>query len=72
MVLRGSVIADELKVRNQLRSELFEMGVLQPLLDDSSIEELWVNRPNEVIYARGGSVHTVSLTWTRRQSEPSS
>ena len=59
--LSGSLLADESDVRNQLRSELFELGVLQPFLSDPSIEEIWINQPNEVRFAREGVVHTESL-----------
>ena len=29
-------------------------GALQPYLDDESIEEVWVNRPDEIYYSRAG------------------
>ena len=61
LTLSGSLIPDESGLREQLSSELFELGALQPLLSDPSIEEIWINRPNEVIYARGGLVLTESL-----------
>ncbi len=29
-------------------------GVLQPFLDDPTVEELWINAPSEIYVARGG------------------
>jgi pilus assembly protein CpaF len=39
-------------------------GPLQPLLDDRSIEEIWINEPGKVFIARGGrsELTTVILT----------
>lgn len=37
-------------------------GELQPLLDDSSIEEIWINGPSEVFVARAGRSELTSLT----------
>lgn len=39
-------------------------GAIQPLLDDPSIEEIWLNGPTEVFVARGGHHfrHDLSLT----------
>lgn len=35
-------------------SSLTGFGVLQPYFDDESIEEIWINRPNEIFVAREG------------------
>lgn len=40
----------EQELRDQVVTELSGLGVLQPLLDDQSIEEIWINRPDEVHY----------------------
>jgi pilus assembly protein CpaF len=37
-------------------------GALQPLLDDPSIEEIWINAPSEVFVARGGASELTSVT----------
>lgn len=37
-------------------------GVLQPLLDDPSIEEIWLNAPNEIYVARNGESELTSLS----------
>ncbi|MET1035909.1 MAG: ATPase, T2SS/T4P/T4SS family, partial [Arthrobacter sp.] len=36
-------------------------GPLQPLLDDPEVEEIWINAPNEVYAARGGSSQLTSI-----------
>lgn len=47
-----------LQTENQIssiaRAELFAYGQLQPLLDDESIEEIWVNEPGKVFIAKSG------------------
>jgi pilus assembly protein CpaF len=45
---------DEVTFRAQLRNELTGFGALQVLLDDPSIEEVWINRPDQVFVARSG------------------
>jgi pilus assembly protein CpaF len=42
-------------------------GVLQPLLDDPTIEEVWINTPNEIYVARNGESELTSLTLTEQQ-----
>jgi pilus assembly protein CpaF len=42
-------------------------GPLQPLLDDPSIEEIWINSPAEVYVARGGESELTSVTLTQQQ-----
>jgi pilus assembly protein CpaF len=44
----------ETATRNELLKNLTGFGFLQPLLDDESVEELWVNRPGEIWYAKSG------------------
>ncbi|OSM44417.1 CpaF family protein [Nesterenkonia sp. PF2B19] len=39
-------------------------GELQPLLDDGSVEEIWINGPQEVFLARGGRSELTSITLT--------
>lgn len=46
--------AAELEIRKSVRNELLAYGQLQQYLDDPSIEEIWVNAPNQVHIARGG------------------
>ena len=41
----------EANLRRDAYARVSGFGVLQPLLDDPAIEEVWVNRPNEVFVA---------------------
>lgn len=54
--LLGDVVENELLLRAGIRSEVLGYGVLQPYLDNPEIEELWINRPNEVRFAKTGEV----------------
>jgi pilus assembly protein CpaF len=49
---------DEALLSEQANLELTGLGVLQPLLDDPEIEEIWINRPNEIHYV-GANGHRV-------------
>jgi pilus assembly protein CpaF len=42
-------------------------GALQPLLDDPSIEEIWLNAPTEIYVARNGESELTSLSLTDQQ-----
>ena len=42
-------------------AEVTGFGSLQPLLDDPSIEELWINAPDRIFVARGGVTEMTSL-----------
>ncbi|MDQ0101136.1 pilus assembly protein CpaF [Paenarthrobacter nicotinovorans] len=42
-------------------------GPLQPLLDDESIEELWINAPHEVYVARNGESELTTISLTEQQ-----
>lgn len=42
-------------------------GPLQPLLDDPTIEEIWLNAPNEVYVARNGESELTSVSLTEQQ-----
>jgi pilus assembly protein CpaF len=51
--------------RSVLTSSAFEStlgyGVLQPYFEDESIEEVWINRPNELFIARAGVTERIFL-----------
>lgn len=57
---RGSS-ADEIQMRGQAEDQLLGFGPLQPLLDDSSIEEIWINSPGQVFIARAGRAEQTAL-----------
>ncbi|WP_423184901.1 CpaF family protein [Arthrobacter sp. NyZ413] len=42
-------------------------GALQPLLDDPTIEEIWLNAPNEVYVARNGESELTSVSLSEQQ-----
>jgi pilus assembly protein CpaF len=42
-------------------------GPLQPLLDDPTVEEVWINAPGEVYVARGGDSTLTEVALTARQ-----
>ena len=52
---------DEALLSAQANLELTGLGVLQPLLDDPEIEEIWINRPNEIHYF-GANGHKLLVT----------
>jgi pilus assembly protein CpaF len=45
---------NEQQARQQIRDQLLGFGHLQSLLDDPSIEEIWLNDPSQVFIARAG------------------
>ncbi len=48
------LLADETVATRQVVASLTGFGALQPLLDDASIEEIWINAPSKVFIARNG------------------
>ena len=46
---------------SEIHSVLSGFGVLQPLLEDSSIEEIWINEPNRIFVARSGKHELTNL-----------
>ena len=48
------LIADERRAERSIVADLTGFGALQPLLDDPTIEEIWINGPTRVFVARGG------------------
>ena len=53
--------ATEQLARESLRHQLLGFGQLQPLLDDPTIEEIWVNGPNQIFVARAGVSASVPI-----------
>lgn len=47
--------------------ELNPYGALQPLLDDASIEEIWINSPQRIYVARQGKSELTNLVLTKSQ-----
>jgi pilus assembly protein CpaF len=47
--------------------ELSGLGVLQPLLDNPAIEEIWINRPDEIHYFDTSGHHRIELELSSAQ-----
>jgi pilus assembly protein CpaF len=45
----------------QIASQISGFGLLQPLLDDLSIEEIWINEPGRIFVARNGKSELTSV-----------
>jgi pilus assembly protein CpaF len=58
----GQIASEELRFRTELTQQLAAYGPLQRLLDDSAIEEIWINNPTEVFVARGGVPQRLELS----------
>ncbi len=51
----------EANLRGEAAARLVGFGVLQAFLDDSEVEEIWVNRPNEVFIATATGHRRIEL-----------
>ena len=47
-----------------LRHRIAGFGALAPLLEDDSIEEIWINRPDRVFVARSGAAELTNVVMT--------
>lgn len=52
---------DENSLKQELTFELLGFGPLQSLIDDPSIEEIWINSPDQIFVARSGVSQKVDL-----------
>jgi pilus assembly protein CpaF len=55
-------VSAEKHIRQELRNHLIGYGPLQEFLDDPEIEEIWVNGPNQVFFARLGKTYCLPLS----------
>ena len=46
---------------DQITNQISGFGLLQPLLDDPSIEEIWINEPGRIFVARNGNSQLTSV-----------
>ncbi|WP_247826568.1 CpaF family protein [Arthrobacter antioxidans] len=53
--------------RQQIYDAVAGFGALQPLLDDPTIEEIWINAPAEIYVARDGESELTALSLTDQQ-----
>jgi pilus assembly protein CpaF len=61
------LIADERRAERSIVADLTGFGALQPLLDDPSVEEIWINGPTRVFVARGGISELTPLLLTEQE-----
>jgi pilus assembly protein CpaF len=57
-------ISDRVGVARAIHDAIAGFGPLQPLLDDPSIEEIWINEPGRVFVARRGRSELTTLILT--------
>nr|WP_242522205.1 ATPase, T2SS/T4P/T4SS family [Microbacterium esteraromaticum] len=57
----GVMIDDEAALVRDVLASVSGFGALQPLLDDDTVEEIWLNGPDRVFVARGGSTERIDL-----------
>ncbi len=60
----GADLGEELELRRLAENEFFGFGKLQPLLDDPSIEEIWINAPTQIFVARSGLSSQLDIRMT--------
>lgn len=53
---------DESTVRHEISQHLFGFGALQNLIDDASVEEIWINSPGKVFVAVAGRSRQINLS----------
>ena len=62
-----SPVPDVGSMVGQLVARVSGFGVLQPFLNDPSVEEVWINDPSRVFVARNGRHELTNLVLTRAQ-----
>lgn len=62
-----ALIEDEAACVREVLAAVGGFGVLQPLLDDDEVEEIWVNPPGAVFVARQGEAERTTLTISEAQ-----
>ena len=67
--LTGAVVpvGDAEAVVGELVARVSGFGALQPLLDDPTVEEVWINDPSRVFVARNGRHELTNLMLTQAQ-----
>jgi pilus assembly protein CpaF len=59
-----AIIDDEAALIRDVLASVSGFGALQPFLDDPEIEEIWLNGPDRIFIARGGTTERVDLRLT--------
>jgi pilus assembly protein CpaF len=67
--LTGAIapLSDPTALVGELLARVAGAGVLQPLLDDPTVEEIWINEPTRVFVARNGRHELTNLMLTSAQ-----
>ncbi|WP_281885901.1 CpaF family protein [Agromyces rhizosphaerae] len=67
LLARGRLAdVDEREAAREVVAALTGLGAIQPLLDDESVEEIWINGPTRVFVARNGVSELTSLVLTEQ------
>jgi pilus assembly protein CpaF len=59
--IAGERLESELEFQQSAINKLEGFGVLQPFIDDKAIEEIWINRPNQLFVAKSGGVEVIDV-----------
>ena len=65
----GLSLLDSSLLATSARDSLRGYGVLQTYFDDEQIEEIWLNRPNEIFVARAGKTERIFLALGAKEIE---
>ncbi|MBR5950010.1 MAG: Flp pilus assembly complex ATPase component TadA, partial [Actinomycetaceae bacterium] len=67
------ILGEEQRIENKdsfrqyMRNDLGGYGVLQPLLDDPEIEEIWIDEPSKIFISRGGRTELTNIVITEQE-----
>jgi len=64
---RALDLPSHLELGRESKRALFGFGVLQPYFDDEAVEEIWINRPNEVFVSRSGLSERIFLPLSQEE-----
>ncbi|WP_216378300.1 CpaF family protein [Arcanobacterium phocae] len=60
-------LTESRRIIQQLRDDIGGFGPIQRLIDDSNVEEIWINEPGKVFAARGGRSELTTIVLTDGQ-----
>ena len=60
-------LAEHHELAGQAKRNVFGFGVLQPYFDDETVEEIWINRPNELFVSRAGLSERIFLSLSQEE-----
>lgn len=64
---RGLNLAERHELALASSSGVLGYGVLQPYFDDETVEEIWLNRPNEIFVSRAGLSERIFLAFSAEE-----